>query len=135
MDDITRATLIGAVVGAVVGTVTTALFTLLRDWKRDRREKESFRTLLSLELLQNATALLIFHKALETTLEYDDAKHSTTAFMVTAIPPHWEQARWSTLETGRHLSPSELLRIGEWYTKLDGATFLYERLMEQLRRR
>lgn len=140
MDDVIRGALIG-ILGILLGVSATELFALLRDRKREQREKEqeqrekeSFRTLLSLELLQNATALLIFRAALVSTLKYDDSIHITTAFIVTAVPPHWEMARWNALETGRHLNPSELLRIGEWYTKLDGATFLFERLMEQLRR-
>lgn len=132
MDDTVRGALIG-VIGTILGVAATMLFTLLHDRVREQRERQGIRTLLSVEILQNATALLVFHKVLETTLDYDDAKHITAAFLVTAVPPHWEKSRWNAPETGRYLTSAELLRIGEWYTKLDSATFLYERLMEQLR--
>lgn len=130
-------TVVGAVIGvlgALAGVAIASSFTLLHDSERERREKESTRTLLSLELLQNATAIITFRAALEATLGYPDSRHVTAAFLVTAVAPRWEKVRWNSLEVGRHLTPSELMRMGEWYTKLDGLTFLYERLTEQVRR-
>ncbi len=61
-------TIVGAVIGmlgALAGVAITSWFTLLHDRERERRETESVRTLLSLELFQHASALITFRAALE----------------------------------------------------------------------
>lgn len=128
-------TILGALIGvggAVLRGIVTGFFSIFQDWRHRRHERKSLRTLLSLEILQNLTALLTQRAALEYTLDYDNSGNSALAFVVTAAPPQWQTTRWRTPETGRYLSSSQLMRIGEWYTKLDGLTLLYQRLLTQL---
>lgn len=54
------------------------------------------------------------------------------AFVVTVSPPQWQTTRWSAQEIGRHFVSSGLMRLGEWYTKLNGVSLLYQRLLTEL---
>jgi hypothetical protein len=121
-----------AIGSAVIGGVVTGYFSIYQEWRRDRHEQQSIRTLLSLEILQNLTDLEILRVASEYSLEYKDSRDSVVAFFVTTPLPQWQTTRWTAQAVGRHLKPSELMRIGEWYTKLDGLTLLYQRIMSQL---
>jgi hypothetical protein len=107
-----------AIGSAVLGGAVTGFFSMYQDWRRGRHEQQSIKTLLSLEILQNLTALLALRTALESCLNYADSPHTALAFVVTASPPQWQTTRWRTQEVGRHLDSSELMRLGEWYTKL-----------------
>jgi hypothetical protein len=66
-------------------------------------------------------------------LEYGDSRNVAYVFSVTAVMPEWQTTRWEMPEAGKYLDASELMRIGEWYFKLDGINLLYQRLMEQVR--
>jgi hypothetical protein len=121
-----------AIGSAVVGGAVTGYFSLYQEWRRDNHEQQSIRTLVSLEILQNLTAVEILRAAAGYSLDYKDARDSVVTFFVATPLPHWETARWKSEAVGRHLKPSQLMRIGEWYTKLDGLTLLYQRIMSQL---
>jgi hypothetical protein len=135
-----RSSMSDAIVGGLIGVGSIILgFALNSGWewwrykRQVQREREGFRTLLSVEILQNLTALLLLRGALESALEYGDSRNVAYVFSVTAVMPEWQTTRWEMPEAGKCLDSSELMRIGEWYIKLGGINLLYQRLMEQVR--
>lgn len=121
-----------ALIGVVVGFALNAGWEWWRYQRQEHRERTGFRTLLSVELLQNLTGVEILRGAASYTLDYVDARDSAVQFLVATPLPQWQTTRWTAPEAGRYLKPSELMRLGEFYTKLDGLALLYQRLITQL---
>lgn len=121
-----------AIGSAVLGGAVTGFFAVYQNWAQERHEGQSIRTLLSLEIVQNVTALSILHDEAEDSLRYRNPSNSAIHFLIKVQLPQWQTVRWKTEAVGRHLKPSELMRIGELYTRLDGVTLLYQRTMTQL---
>src|SRR5690348_573699 len=92
MDDVLVGRLI-AISSAVVGAGVTGYFSLYQEWRREKHERQSIRTLLSLEILQNLTALRLLRGVLENLLVYADSSSTALAFLVTASPPQWQTTR------------------------------------------
>jgi hypothetical protein len=132
MSDVLAGCLLG-VSGVILGFALNASWELWRYRKQEQPARDGYRTLLSVEILRNLTALLLLRGALENALEYGDSRNVAYVFSVTAVMPEWQTTRWEMPEAGKYLDASELMRIGEWYFKLDGINLLYQRLMEQVR--
>ncbi len=122
-----------AVLGpSILAVMGAAAFTLLFSVRTEHQRRRGIHALATQELWHNQVKLRTLRAALETTLQYDDARLSAADFRATASSPRWYRTRWVLPDVGVAFSREELTRLSEWYVGLDGLTFLYDRLMRQV---
>lgn len=119
---------------SIAAVVVSALFTISFGVFRYWRHQRGIRALVSQEVLHNQTALLAFRESLLACLREGEPDRIVSAFYSTMSAPIWSHARWDLSDVGETFSPPELLRLAEWYVKLDGLAFLYYRASEMLMR-